>query len=91
MVVINAANVRVTGSKSKDKQYYRHSGYPGGLKTINFEKCQERFPARIIEHAVKGMLPKNSLGRSMIKKLKIYVDANHPHEAQQPKPLELED
>ena len=87
IVVTNAEKVRVTGKKFKDKKYYSHSGFPGGLKTIAFDKLQEKNPARIIELAVKGMLPKNSLGRDMYRKLKVYAGGEHPHEAQQPKEL----
>ena len=82
VVVINADKVRVTGNKAKQKLYYRHSGYPGGLKSISFEKMMQTNPTRVIEHAVKGMLPKNRLGNSMIKKLKVYVGDTHPHLAQ---------
>jgi len=89
VIVINAAKVRVTGRKEAQKTYYRHSGYAGGLKSITLEKQRERFPERIIELAIKGMLPKTPLGRSMFKKLKVYAGAEHPHTAQQPKPLSL--
>ena len=82
VVVINADKVRVTGDKAQQKTYYRHSGYPGGLKSINYEKMMQTHPTRIIEHAVKGMLPHNRLGASMIKKLKVYTGGNHPHLAQ---------
>lgn len=91
IVVTNAEKVIVTGSKFKEKMYYNHSGFPGGIKSISFEKLQEKNPARIIERAVKGMLPKNSLGRDMYRKLKIYVGQEHPHAAQQPKQLEIEE
>jgi large subunit ribosomal protein L13 len=91
IVITNAEKIRVTGKKFKDKTYYSHSGFPGGLKTIQFDKLQEKNPARIIELAVKGMLPKNSLGRDMYRKLKVYAGAEHPHEAQQPKLLEIEE
>jgi len=90
VIVINAAKVRVTGRKEAQKTYYRHSGYAGGLKSITLEKQRERFPERIIELAVKGMLPKNPLGRAMFKKLKVYAGSDHPHTAQQPKPLSLD-
>lgn len=90
VIVINAAKVRVTGRKENQKVYYRHSGYAGGLKSITLEKQRERFPERIIEAAVKGMLPKNPLGRSMFKKLKVYAGTEHPHTAQQPKTLTLD-
>ncbi|MDX8391840.1 MAG: 50S ribosomal protein L13 [Mariprofundaceae bacterium] len=89
VIVINAARVRVTGRKEKQKTYYRHSGYAGGLKSITLEKQRQEHPERIIEAAVKGMLPKNPLGRQMFKKLKVYAGEDHPHTAQQPKPLNL--
>jgi large subunit ribosomal protein L13 len=89
IVIVNAAKLRVTGSKNLDKKYYRHSGYPGGIYETNFAKMQSRFPGRALEKAVKGMLPKGPLGYAMIKKLKVYAEATHPHEAQQPKPLEV--
>jgi large subunit ribosomal protein L13 len=89
IVVVNASKMVVTGNKGLDKKYYRHSGYPGGLYETNFAKMQERFPGRALEKAVKGMLPKGPLGYAMIKKMKIYAGADHPHEAQQPQPLEL--
>ena len=91
IVVTNAEKVTVTGRKFKDKLYYSHSGHPGGIKEISFDKLQKKNPARIIELAVKGMLPKNPLGREMFRKLKIYVGSEHPHEAQQPKKLEIEE
>ena len=91
IVVTNAEKLTVTGRKFKDKIYYSHSGHPGGIKEISFEKLQKKDPARIIELAVKGMLPKNPLGREMFRKLKIYVGSEHPHEAQQPKQLEIEE
>jgi len=89
IVVINAEKVRVSGNKAKDKMYYRHSGYMGGLKTTNFSDMIERSPERVIEIAVKGMLPKNPLGREMYRKLKVYAGPQHQHAAQQPQPLEL--
>jgi large subunit ribosomal protein L13 len=89
IVVVNAARIRVTGAKPQDKKYYRHSGYPGGISETNFEKMQSRFPGRALEKAVKGMLPKGPLGYAMIKKLKVYAEATHPHAAQQPRPLEI--
>jgi large subunit ribosomal protein L13 len=89
IVVINAEKVRVTGSKTTDKMYYRHSGYPGGIKSRSFEQLRDSYPERIIETAVKGMLPRNPLGRAMLKKLKIYAGNEHPHSAQQPELLEL--
>ncbi|MDF1827266.1 MAG: 50S ribosomal protein L13 [Legionellaceae bacterium] len=90
IIVINAEKARVTGSKFKDKTYYSHSGYPGGMKKIQFDKLQEKNPTKIIELAIKGMLPKNSLGRDMYRKLKVYAGSEHPHEAQQPTKLEIE-
>ena len=89
VVVINAEKVRVTGRKTERKIYYRHTGYPGGLKQTNFAKLQASKPERVIQKAVKGMLPKGPLGYAMIKKLKIYAGATHPHSAQQPKTLEI--
>lgn len=89
VVVINAEKVVVTGKKSSQKIYRRHSGRPGGMKTESFEKLQARLPERIIEQAVKGMLPKNSLGRQLFTKMKVYAGADHPHAAQQPKVLEI--
>jgi len=89
IVVVNAAKLRVTGNKAEGKVYYRHSGYPGGVYETNFSKMQQRFPGRALQLAVKGMLPKGPLGYAMIKKLKIYADAEHPHTAQQPKALEV--
>lgn len=89
VVVVNADQLKVTGNKAKDKKYYRHSGYPGGLYETNFEKLQEKAPGRVLELAVKGMLPKGPLGYAMIKKLKVYAGADHPHTAQQPEALEI--
>ena len=89
IVVINAEKVRVTGNKSVDKMYYRHSGYPGGIRSLSFRDRQKLHPERIIEDAVRGMLPRNPLGRAMFKKLKVYAGAEHPHSAQQPQILEL--
>lgn len=91
IIVTNAEKVRVTGQKFKEKIYYNHSGFPGGIKSMTFDKLQAKNPARIIERAVKGMLPKNPLGREMYRKLKIYVGTDHPHAAQQPKQLEIEE
>ena len=91
IVVINAEKVRVTGRKKTDKMYYHHTGFPGGIKSRSFEKMQATQPARIIEIAVKGMLPKNPLGRAMYRKLKIYTGSEHPHTAQQPKELVIEE
>jgi len=89
IVVVNAADIVVTGTKTQDKKYYRHTGYPGGIRATNFEKLQQRFPGRAIQKAVKGMLPKGPLGYAMIKKLKVYAGAEHPHAAQQPKTLDI--
>lgn len=89
IVVINAERVHVTGAKATDKKYYSHSEFPGGIKEITFEKLIQRAPERVIETAVKGMLPKNVLGREMYRKLKVYKGANHPHVAQQPQELKL--
>ena len=89
VIVVNADKVRVTGKKATDKIYYRHSGYPGGIKSINFTDLQQKHPERVIEKAVKGMMPGNSLGRAMFKKLKVYAGAEHPHISQQPQPLEF--
>lgn len=89
IVVINAEKVRVTGAKTTDKMYYRHSGYPGGIKARSFEQLRDSHPERIIEKAVKGMLPRNPLGRAMLKKLKVYAGNDHPHSAQQPELLEI--
>jgi len=90
VIIINAEKIRVTGRKEAQKNYYRHSQYPGGLKTISLEKQREKHPERIIEAAVKGMLPKNSLGRKIIRKMNIYAGEQHPHVAQQPKTLSLD-
>jgi large subunit ribosomal protein L13 len=90
IVVVNAGKLRVTGTKETDKKYYRHTGYPGGLYETTFGKMQERFPGRALEKAVKGMLPKGPLGYAMIKKMKIYPGAEHPHAAQQPQPLDVQ-
>ncbi|BFM17394.1 50S ribosomal protein L13 [Maricurvus nonylphenolicus] len=89
IVVINAEKVHVTGNKAKDKIYHSHTGYPGGLKSISFEKLIEKAPERTIQSAVKGMLPKGPLGRAMFKKLKVYAGTEHPHAAQQPKELNI--
>ena len=82
VVVINAEKVRVTGKKAEQKLYHSHSGYPGGLKTINLERMMQTHPTRVIEHAVKGMLPHNRLGAKMLRKLKVYAGEEHPHLAQ---------
>ncbi len=89
VVVVNAGQVKVTGNKALDKKYYTHSGYPGALRGENFQHLSERHPERPIELAVKGMLPKNVLGRQMITKLKVYGDGAHPHQAQKPEPFKL--
>lgn len=89
IVVVNAEKVRVTGNKAKDKMYYRHTGYPGGLRSMSFEKLVDHAPERPIEFAVKGMLPKGPLGRAMYSKLKVYAGTEHPHQAQQPQALTL--
>ena len=89
IVVTNVEKIKVTGNKAEQKLYHRHSGYPGGVRTVNFAQLQQRFPERALEHAVKGMLPKGPLGYAMLKKLKCYAGPSHPHAAQQPKTLEL--
>jgi large subunit ribosomal protein L13 len=89
IVVTNVEKLRVTGNKGEDKKYYSHSGYPGGISETNFNKLQAKHPSRVLEKAVKGMLPKGPLGYAMIKKLKVYAGATHPHTAQQPKELAL--
>jgi large subunit ribosomal protein L13 len=91
VVVLNADKVRLTGTKLANKMYHRHTGYPGGLKSINAEKLLASKPEELIKKAVKGMLPKNKLGRQMFKKLKVYAGAQHPHAAQQPKSMEIKD
>jgi len=89
IVVINADKLRVTGNKAEAKIYYRHSGYPSGIYSINFAKLHARFPRRVLEKAVKGMLPKGRLGYAMLRKLKVYSGASHPHTPQQPQKLEI--
>jgi large subunit ribosomal protein L13 len=89
IVVVNADKVKVTGNKRNDKMYYRHSGYPGGMKSMNFDKLIAHDPKRVIELAVKGMMPRNPLGRKMLGKLKVYAGSEHPHTAQQPKELSI--
>lgn len=89
IVVINAKAIRISGNKSTDKVYYHHTGYPGGIKSITFEKQLAKKPEKVIETAVKGMLPKGPLGREMYHKLKVYADAQHKHAAQQPRVLEI--
>lgn len=89
IVVVNADKLRVTGAKADDKIYYRHTGYPGGIKGVSFREMQAKKPGHVLEKAVKGMLPKGPLGYAMIKKLKVYAGGDHPHQAQMPKVLEL--
>ncbi|HHZ70152.1 MAG TPA: 50S ribosomal protein L13 [Methylococcaceae bacterium] len=89
IIVINAEKIHVTGNKEQDKVYYHHTGYIGNLKSVNLNKLRRTFPDRIIKTAVKGMLPKNPLGRAMFRKLKVYAGPNHDHQAQQPKVLEI--
>ncbi len=89
IIVLNAGKVRVTGNKVKDKFYHDHSGYPGGMKSVSFEKLNQKAPGQALERAIKGMLPKGPLGRAMFRKLKLYTGAEHHHAAQQPQPLEL--
>ncbi len=89
IVVINAEKVRVSGRKATDKMYYHHTGFPGGIKEISFDKLIDKAPERVIQTAVKGMLPKNPLGRAMFRKLKVYAGPEHNHAAQQPKPLDI--
>jgi len=89
IVIVNAAKIRVTGDKINQKKYYRHSGYPGGIKETALSDELENNPERVIERAVKGMLPKNSLGRAMFRKLRVYAGPDHTHQAQQPKALEI--
>jgi len=90
IIVINADKIRVTGNKAQDKIYYDHSGFPGGLKETPYEKLQEKDPVQIVERAIKGMIPRNPLGRAMLSKLKVYAGAEHPHVAQQPVELILD-
>ncbi len=89
IVVINAEKIHVTGKKETDKLYHHHTGFPGGIKSIALEKMRERSPEKILKNAVKGMMPKNKLGRAMFLKLKVYAGSSHPHSAQQPMALEL--
>ena len=91
IVVLNAEKIMVTGRKYTDKMYYHHTGFPGGIKSTSFDKLQKKDPVRIIELAVKGMLPRNPLGREMYRKLKVYAGTEHPHAAQQPIVLEIEE
>ena len=89
IVVVNAAKLRVTGAKALDKKYYRHTGFPGGIREMNFAKLHAKYPRRVLQKAVKGMLPKGPLGYAMLRKLKVYADGTHPHSAQQPQALQL--
>ena len=89
IVVVNADKMRVTGQKAKQKMYHRHSGYPGGITSSSFEKLHARFPGRVLETAVKGMLPKGPLGYALLRKLKVYAGSAHPHAAQQPRALNV--
>ncbi|MGE4660578.1 MAG: 50S ribosomal protein L13 [Arenicellales bacterium] len=89
IVIVNAEKIRVTGNKAEAKRYYRHSGFPGGIKEVALGEQLQRYPARVIESAVKGMLPKNPLGRAMFAKLRVYAGPEHRHQAQQPKVLEI--
>jgi large subunit ribosomal protein L13 len=89
VIIINAEKVRVTGKKAQTKRYYRHTGYPGGLRSDTFADLIQSYPSRILEKAIKGMLPHNKLGRQMFKKLKVYKGSEHPHQAQKPEVLEL--
>ena len=90
VIIINAGKIRLTGNKSMQKRYYHHTGYPGGLRSHSFLKLRREHPERVLQHAVRGMLPHNKLGRQMIKKLKVYPDAEHPHSAQQPEVLTID-
>lgn len=87
VIVVNAAKIRLTGTKGRDMMVHRHSGYPGGLRSVPFADLLEQDPAQLLEHSVRGMLPKNTIGRHQIKKLKAYAGPDHPHQAQQPQPL----
>ena len=89
VIIVNAEKVRVTGRKMDQKLYHRHSGYPGGLRSISLKDQLAKHPERVLQAAIRGMLPKNKLGRRMLKKLKVYAGDSHPHQAQQPRPLEL--
>ncbi len=91
VIIINADKIRVTGTKAQNKVYSRHSGYPGGLKQETFTEAMQKHPERVIEHAVKGMLPKNTLGRKQGMKLKVYAGPDHPHAAQKPRELKIEE
>lgn len=89
VIVINAEKVAVTGDKASKKRYWRHSGFPGGIRSVSFEEMIQRHPTRAVEEAVKGMIPKNKLGRAQLTKLRVYAGSEHPHAAQQPKPFEI--
>ena len=89
VIVVNADKVALTGNKLRDKKAYRHSGYPGGLRSVSYGELMEKNPQRAVEKAVRGMLPKNALGRQMLRKLKVYAGPEHPHHAQQPVPFEI--
>lgn len=89
VIVINAEKVAVTGDKASKKRYWRHSGFPGGIRSLTFEEMIERHPTRAVEEAVKGMVPKNKLGRAQLGKLRVYTGSEHPHAAQQPKPFQI--
>ncbi len=89
VIVVNARHVKLSGRKLDQKTYWRHSGYPGGIRSVNARRLLETHPERVLEYAVKGMLPKGPLGRKMIRKLKVYADGEHPHAAQKPQPLEI--
>jgi large subunit ribosomal protein L13 len=89
VIIINAANVALSGNKLQDKKAYRHSGYPGGLRSVSYGELMAKSPERAVEKAVRGMLPKNTLGRQMLRKLKVYAGPEHPHQAQQPVPFEI--
>jgi large subunit ribosomal protein L13 len=91
VIVVNASKVRLTGKKLENKKYYRHTGYPGGLKTVSAQDLMEKKPEKLILYAVQGMLPKTKLGRAQLKKLKVYGGENHPHQAQKPEPLSVPD
>jgi large subunit ribosomal protein L13 len=91
VIVINADKIKLTGNKMADKVYHRHTGFPGGIRSITAEKLLQKRPEELIQKAVKGMLPKNKLGRQMYRKLKVYRSADHPHAAQQPRPLTIQD
>lgn len=90
VIIINASKVRLTGKKPQTKVYRRHSGYPGGLKTISFASMMAKYPERVVEHAVRGMLPKGPMGRQLFRRMRVYAGPKHPHEAQKPVPLALE-